>query len=67
MTIETEEYAVNAAKLGEWNHEFYASSGAGGKKWSDAVKYGFISAGGGKLQVNSRAEATVKAVNLKID
>ncbi|WP_016956255.1 endonuclease NucS [Catenovulum agarivorans] len=46
--IETEEHAVNTAKHGEWNHEFYASFGAGGRNWSDAVKYGFISAGGGR-------------------
>lgn len=30
-----------------WNHEYYASFGPGARKWTDARKYGFISAGGG--------------------
>ncbi len=34
---------------GEWNGEFYASFGEGPHRmWSDARKYGFISAGGGE-------------------
>lgn len=32
---------------GSWNGEYYASFGKGGRKWEDARKYGFISAGGG--------------------
>jgi len=48
--VETEEHAVNTRQKGEWNGEFYASFGAGpgGRSWVDAVKYGFISAGGGR-------------------
>jgi hypothetical protein len=32
---------------GDWNGEFYISFGSGERHWEDAVKYGFISAGGG--------------------
>jgi len=32
---------------GDWNGEFYVSFGSGERRWEDAVKYGFISAGGG--------------------
>ena len=48
--VETEEHAVNTRQKGEWNGEFYASFGAGpgGRSWVDAVKQGFISAGGGR-------------------
>ena len=31
----------------DWNGEYYVSFGTGERKWSDAKKYGFISAGGG--------------------
>ena len=44
LSIQTSE---STAK-GEWNGEFYASFGEGpSRRWADAVKYGFISAGGG--------------------
>lgn len=37
-----------------WNGEFYASFGHGlGRDWSEAVKYGFISAGGGAWYSNT--------------
>jgi hypothetical protein len=47
--VETEERAVNTGKKGTWNGEYYASFGASadGRNWEDAMKYGFISAGGG--------------------
>lgn len=31
----------------KWNHEYYVSFGSGERKWNDARKFGFISAGGG--------------------
>lgn len=40
----------------QWNrHDWYVSFGeyAGGRQWSDAMKYGFVSAGGGKWYSNS--------------
>jgi len=37
-----------------WNGEFYASFGADGdRSWSEAVRYGFISAGGGAWYTNT--------------
>lgn len=37
-----------------WNGEFYVSFGHGmGRTWSDAVRYGFISAGGGSWYSNT--------------
>jgi len=47
---ETEEKAVNTGTRSEWNGEFYASFGTSSdsRNWQDAVKYGFISAGGGR-------------------
>jgi hypothetical protein len=48
---ETQEHA-NLAKAGDtepWNGEFYVSFGHNmGRDWDDAMKYGFISAGGGR-------------------
>ena len=39
---------------GEWNGEFYVSFGVGlHRRWPDAKKYGFISAGGGEWYVNT--------------
>lgn len=32
----------------DWNGEYYVSFGLGNRQWDDAVKYGFISAGGGR-------------------
>lgn len=48
--VETEGKAIvgSAAEKGEWNGEYYVSFGHDhGRRWEDAVKYGFISAGGG--------------------
>lgn len=36
-----------------WNHEYYVSFGPGARKWTDARKYGFISAGGGTWYTNT--------------
>ena len=39
---------------GEWNGEFYVSFGVDShRSWSDARKYGFVSAGGGEWYVNT--------------
>ena len=39
---------------GEWNGEFYVSFGVGlHRRWADAKKFGFISAGGGEWYVNT--------------
>ncbi len=41
-------------KKGEWNGEYYASYGlCPHRAWEDAVKYGYISAGGGAWYVNT--------------
>lgn len=48
--IETESKAAppTGSAKGEWNGEFYVSFGHGSERdWSDAVRFGFISAGGG--------------------
>ena len=47
---ETSENAMNTAANGVWNGEWYCSFGAveGLRNWDDAVKYGFVSAGGGR-------------------
>jgi hypothetical protein len=47
---ESQEKAVVTGKREEWNGEYYASFGIfdNGRNWEDAVKYGFISAGGGR-------------------
>jgi hypothetical protein len=36
-----------------WNGEFYVSFGTKGRSWEDAVKYGFVSAGGGTWYSNT--------------
>lgn len=36
-----------------WNQEYYVSFGQGNRRWKDAQKYGFISAGGGAWHTNS--------------
>lgn len=48
--VETEEHAVNTRQTEAWNGEFYASYGvySNGRNWQDAVKHGFITAGGGR-------------------
>ena len=39
---------------GQWNGEFYVSFGEGShRRWKDAKKYGFVSAGGGDWYVNT--------------
>jgi hypothetical protein len=38
---------------GPWNGEYYASFGGEGRSWEEAVKYGFISAGGGTWFTNT--------------
>ena len=39
---------------GEWNGEYYVSFGEGPhRRWSDAKRYGFVSAGGGEWYVNT--------------
>ncbi|MEO7086690.1 MAG: endonuclease NucS domain-containing protein [Gemmatimonadaceae bacterium] len=47
--IETEAKAVSpGSSKGEWNGEFYVAFGHGPtRNWDDAVRFGFISAGGG--------------------
>lgn len=54
---EVQVHAANTAKRGEqepWNGEFYVSFGAGQtRRWDEAVKYGFISGGGGTWYSNS--------------
>ncbi len=49
--------ATPADELSEpWNGEFYASFGQSGtRSWAEAVKYGFISAGGGEWYSNTLA------------
>ena len=42
------------AGRGEWNGEYYVSFGEGpSRTWSDARRYGFVSAGGGEWYVNT--------------
>lgn len=36
-----------------WNGEFYVSFGTGSRRWDEAVKYGFISGGGGPWYSNT--------------
>lgn len=46
--IETEENSTHKDQQGIWNGEYYVSFGEGdSRKWEDAQKYNFISAGGG--------------------
>ena len=45
---------VRRGAKGEWNGEFYVSFGVGPhRRWADAKRYGFVSAGGGDWYVNS--------------
>ena len=42
------------APRGEWNGEFYVSLGEGDhRRWNDAKRYGFVSAGGGEWYVRT--------------
>ena len=46
--------AVRSGASGDWNGEFYVSFGPiPGRSWSDAKKYGFVSAGGGEWYVST--------------
>ena len=52
-SVSSEPTARRSAK-GAWNGEFYVSFGEGPhRRWSDAKKYGFVSAGGGHWFVNT--------------
>ncbi len=42
-----EEIRATTSISPKWNNEYYVSFGEGRRHWSDAVKYGFISGGGG--------------------
>ena len=47
--IDETEPALNKASSVEWNGEYYISFGIDdNRSWKDAVRYGFISAGGGQ-------------------
>lgn len=39
--------STDAAKKRSWNGEYYSSFGEGSRRWEDAMRFGFISAGGG--------------------
>ena len=46
--------ASPATRRGEWNGEYYVSFGEGDhRRWTDARKYGFVSAGGGEWYVRT--------------
>ena len=48
------ETASRTRVRGEWNGEFYVSFGVGQhRRWEDAKKHGFVSAGGGEWYVNT--------------
>lgn len=40
---------ARAKQNGEWNGEYYCSFGGEYRKWDEAIKYGFISGGGGRF------------------
>lgn len=44
---EQKEANLTERTAGKWNGEYYVSFGEGERIWNDAVKYGFISGGGG--------------------
>ena len=44
-----EESVSPPPSVADWNGEYYVSFGGPERKWEDAVKYGFISAGGGSF------------------
>ena len=43
------------SKRGQWNGEYYVSFGGDSREWDDAMRYGFISAGGGRFYSRSLA------------
>lgn len=69
---ETEDRAINIGQKEDWNGEYYASFGISetGRNWDDALRYGFISAGGGrwysktlfKLSVDNRVWVNIPRV-----
>ncbi len=44
---------TSSSPAGSWNGEYYASYGGKNRSWDEAVKYGFISAGGGAWYSNT--------------
>ncbi len=51
---ETEDNSQNISSKEPWNREYYVSFGEGKRRnWADALKYGFISAGGGTWYSNT--------------
>ncbi len=50
---DVEEQLPAPRALRSWNQEYYVSFGAGDRRWVDARKYGFISAGGGSWYSNT--------------
>ena len=44
---DAEQLPPSSQSKNRWNQEYYVSFGSGDRKWNDAMKYGFISAGGG--------------------
>jgi hypothetical protein len=47
---------AGASPKGDWNGEYYVSfgdEGGSGRRWEDALKYGFISGGGGDFYVKT--------------
>lgn len=48
------EVSSSSKSKGEWNGEYYVSFGEGvSRKWKDAKRYGFVSAGGGEWYVRT--------------
>ena len=53
-TVLSKEAPTGVDPRGEWNGEFYVSFGEGPhRRWNDAKKYGFVSAGGGEWYVRT--------------
>ena len=50
---DVEEQRPDPKSIRQWNQEYYVSFGGGERSWSDARKYGFISAGGGTWYSNT--------------
>ena len=50
---DVEEQRPAPKSIRKWNQEYYVSFGSGTRCWSDARKYGFISAGGGTWYSNT--------------
>lgn len=50
---DVEEQLPAPKSVRSWNQEYYVSFGVENRKWEDARKYGFISAGGGSWYINT--------------